>query len=52
MLSLSLLPISTFFEYEMDIPFISIVSRLKNMEDFRKRDTINNNHINMNTNQN
>ena len=35
MLSLSLLPISIFFEYEMDISFISIVSRLKNMEDFR-----------------
>ena len=35
MLSLSLHFISTFFEYEMDIPFISIVSRLKNMEDFR-----------------
>ena len=28
MLSLSLHSISTFFEYEMDIPFISIVSRL------------------------
>ena len=35
MLSLSLHFISTFFEYEMDFSFISIVSRLKNMEDFR-----------------
>ena len=58
MLSLSLLPISTFFEYEMKISFISIVSRLKNMEDyidedFKLRDTFNNNtFINMNTNQN
>ena len=38
MLSLSLLPISTFFEYEMKISFISIVSRLKNMEDYIDED--------------
>ena len=33
MLSLSLLPISTFFEYETDISFISIYSESKIMED-------------------
>jgi len=33
MLSLSLLPISIFFEYETDISFISIYSESKIMED-------------------
>ena len=33
MLSLSLHSISTFFEYETDIPFISIYSESKIMED-------------------
>lgn len=37
MLSLSLHSISTFFECEMKISFISIVSRLKNMEDYKDR---------------
>ena len=37
MLSLSLLPISTFFECEMKISFINIVSELKNMEDYKDR---------------
>lgn len=33
MLSLSLLPISTFFEYETDIPFNTINPESKIMED-------------------
>jgi len=38
LLSLSLLPISTFFECEMKISFINIVSELKNMEDYIDED--------------
>ena len=37
MLSLSLLPISIFFEYEMDISYINAITGLKNMEDSRDR---------------
>ena len=32
------LSVTTFFEYEMKISFISIVSRLKNMEDLATED--------------